>query len=61
MLGSDGSALGVFDLEAASDSIEHGHLQPTTIVARQFAVPAAASVIALHIGGKGLGIARMPA
>jgi hypothetical protein len=26
MFGSDGCALGVFDLEAASDSIEHGHL-----------------------------------
>jgi hypothetical protein len=26
MLGSDGSALGVFDVEVASDSIEHGNL-----------------------------------
>jgi len=26
MFGSDGCALGVFDLEVASDSIEHGHL-----------------------------------
>ena len=26
MFGSDGCALGVFDLDVASDSIEHGHL-----------------------------------
>ena len=26
IFGSDGCALGVFDLEVASDSIEHGHL-----------------------------------